>query len=94
VLNYASTKYGLDTQKGIALAQMVIWLIIHPDIAFINPQSGIITRAEIEDVFSPRFDLTIDYNIPGPYKVQTKVQEYNGTVFIIELFVRMARLCS
>ncbi|MDR1991944.1 MAG: hypothetical protein LBQ98_00325, partial [Nitrososphaerota archaeon] len=64
VLNYVSIIYGLENAKGIALAQTVIWRIIHPDIAYINPQAGIgITRAEIDDVYARRFDLPINYDI-------------------------------
>ena len=65
VLNYASTKYGLHTAEGVALAQTVIWRIIHNDIAYITPTFNVgITQREIDEVFGHRFDLAIDYNIP------------------------------
>ncbi|MDR0373677.1 MAG: hypothetical protein LBI79_09060, partial [Nitrososphaerota archaeon] len=64
VLNYVSINYGLDTAKGIALAQTVVWRIIHPDIAYINPQAGVgITRAEIDTVYDHRFDLALQYDV-------------------------------
>ncbi|MCL2431643.1 MAG: hypothetical protein FWD10_03660, partial [Candidatus Bathyarchaeota archaeon] len=64
VLNYVSINYGLETAKGTALAQTVVWRIIHPDISYIIPQPGVgITRADIDEVFAHRFDLATQYNI-------------------------------
>ncbi|MDR0373418.1 MAG: hypothetical protein LBI79_07685, partial [Nitrososphaerota archaeon] len=63
VLNYVSINYGLNTPNGIALAQTVIWRIIHPDIAYIDPQNGIMTREIIDEVYAHRFDLATQYDI-------------------------------
>jgi hypothetical protein len=64
VLNYVSIKYGLDTPTGIALAQTVIWRIIHPDIKTITPSTSVtIKQEDIEEVFSHRADLAIQYDV-------------------------------
>ncbi|MDR0493321.1 MAG: hypothetical protein LBH74_06770, partial [Nitrososphaerota archaeon] len=60
VLNYVSINYGLETAKGTALAQTVIWRIIHSDITRIT--SSAISEAEINDVFNHRFDLATQYD--------------------------------
>ncbi|MCL2359163.1 MAG: hypothetical protein FWC74_05340 [Candidatus Bathyarchaeota archaeon] len=64
LLNYVSINYGLDTAKGIALAQTVIWRIIHPDIQTIIPQNNVgITQKDIDEVFEHRNDLYEAYNV-------------------------------
>jgi len=64
VLNYVSINYGLETAKGVALAQTVMWRIIHPDITTIILANNVgIKTADIQDVFDHRFDLATQYNI-------------------------------
>ncbi|MDR1993843.1 MAG: hypothetical protein LBQ98_10225 [Nitrososphaerota archaeon] len=50
LLNYVSINYGLNTPEGAALAQIVIWRIIHPDIEYIQPTVKL-TLEQINDVF-------------------------------------------
>jgi len=63
LLNYISINYGLDTKEGTALAQTVIWRIIHPDIDYIIPQQGVgITKEDIDNVYAHINDLPLNYN--------------------------------